>query len=78
LRKRERNKDIVGGFGWGFAFRKGERQVGETGENPSIHGCRKSPPQAVENRKISVVPKWPKIAHFSAGSPMAEKGNRLV
>jgi len=32
------NKDIVGGFGGGFAFREGERQVGETAENPSIPG----------------------------------------
>ena len=57
---------------------KVERQVGKTGEYPSIHGCRKSPPQAVENRKISAVPKRPKIDHFSAGSGVAEKGNRLV
>jgi hypothetical protein len=32
---------------------QGERQVGETGAHPSNPGCSRSPPQAVENRKIT-------------------------
>jgi hypothetical protein len=41
---------IPGPFGAKFAPIEGERQVGETGANPSNPGCGKNPPQAVENR----------------------------
>jgi hypothetical protein len=37
----------------------------------------KSPPQAVENRKIRDVSVWRKTARFSAGNGLAKKGNTL-
>ncbi len=54
-----------------------ERQVGETGAHPSTPGWGKSPPQAVENRKIRRVSVWRKTALLSAGKGLAEMGNTL-
>jgi hypothetical protein len=38
---------------------------------------QKYPPQAVENRKIIGVSVWARMALFSAGKGLAEKGNTL-
>jgi lipoprotein-releasing system ATP-binding protein len=51
--------------------------VGETGAHPSTPGWSKSPPQAVENRKIRGASVWCKSALFSAGKGLAEIGNTL-
>jgi hypothetical protein len=41
-----------GPIGARFAPIRFVRQVGETGAHPSILGCSKNPPQAIENTKI--------------------------
>src|SRR5216683_1727299 len=64
-------------FGARFAPIKREKQAGETGAHRSTLGGSKSPPQAVENRKITDVSIRPGNALFSAGSGLAKIGNSL-
>jgi hypothetical protein len=59
-------------FGAGVAPVRAERQVGEAGRDASTPGWNKSPPQAIENRKIIDVSVWGKSGLFSAGKGLAE------
>lgn len=47
-----RNNHILRSIWRGICSYQAARQLGETGVHPSAYGCGKSPPQAVENRKI--------------------------
>jgi hypothetical protein len=66
-----------GRFGGGFAPTNKERQVGKTQGASLTPRPEICPPQGVENRKIKTVSLWPRIALFSAGNGLAEKGNTL-
>src|SRR6267154_2592123 len=76
-RNRQGISIFLGLFGARFAPIRREKQAGETGAHPSTLGCSKSPPQAVENRKITDVSIRPGNALFSAGSGLAKIGNSL-
>ena len=72
-----RNKHILESIWREICSYLRKREVGEAGAHPSNPGCSKSPPQAVENRKIIGVQVWRRNDLFSAGKGLAEMGNTL-
>ena len=76
-RQSAENMDILERLWRDICSCKGERQVGRTGVHPSTLGYSKCPPQVTENRKFTGVSLRLKIAIFSAGKRVAEKGNTL-
>jgi hypothetical protein len=55
---------MVGGFGWGFAFRRGERQVGETGEIPQSTVAEKARRKLLKTERLVLFQNGPKLPIF--------------
>ncbi len=68
---------ILGGIWREICSYSGRGRWVRPGRIPQRPVAAKNPPQVVENRKIIGVLVWRRIALYSAGKGLAEKGNTL-